>query len=54
MRDTVRLDLLYEEKNLILNSLNELRNDLLSQDRDITIINDILIKLRNRYALLYI
>ena len=44
MRDTIKLDLLYEEKNLILNSLNELRNDLLSQDRDITIINDILIK----------
>jgi len=44
MRDTVKLELLYDEKVLIINSLNELRNDLLSQNRDITIINDILLK----------
>lgn len=44
MKDKVKIEFTIEETSLILNSLSTLRNKLIAEKRDVTVIDDILIK----------
>lgn len=44
MKDTVKFDFNSSERSIIIKGLNMLRNNLLLQERDDSVVNDILIK----------
>lgn len=44
MKDTIKFDFSNAEKSLIIKSITMLRNDLLSQERDVAVVDDILLK----------
>jgi len=44
MKDTIKIEFTGDEASLILNSLSTLRNQLLEEQRDVGVIDDILIK----------
>lgn len=44
MKDTVKFEFSGDEASLIISSLSTLRNKLIAEERDVTVIDDILIK----------
>lgn len=44
MKDTIKFDFNNIEKSLIIKSMTMLRNNLLSQERDVAVVDDILLK----------
>ena len=44
MKDTIKFDYNSDEKALIIKSITMLRNELLSQERDVAVVDDILLK----------
>ena len=51
MKDTIKFEFNSLDENMIVDSLCKMRNDLISQDRDVNAIDDILLKLSDSYKI---